>query len=88
MGRITPSDVDQEQLINAVKRERRKELFGEGFRVFDLMRWNDPLVRTSDKHWAPVNLPANDPLFLYPIPQEEINANSNISEADQNAAYK
>jgi len=87
-AQITPSDVDQEQLINAVKRERRKELFGEGFRVFDLMRWNDPLVRTSDKHWAPVNLPANDPLFLYPIPQEEINANSNISEADQNAAYK
>ena len=65
-------------LIDAVLLERRKELFGEGFASYDLQRRNLPLVRTSVGHWAPLTLPANSDLFLYPIPQDEIDANENI----------
>jgi len=71
-------------LIDAVLVERRKELFGEGFASYDLQRRNLPLNRTGVGNWEAINLPANDNRFLYPIPQEEMDANDNMQ---QNGGY-
>ncbi|MEA3503659.1 MAG: RagB/SusD family nutrient uptake outer membrane protein [Bacteroidota bacterium] len=76
-----------EALKTSIQTERRRELFGEGFRFFDLKRRNMPLIKTGDSHWVDINLEANDDKFTLPIPQDEIDANDNISEADQNAGY-
>ncbi len=75
-------------LIDEIMLERKKELFGEGFRFFDMTRKKQPLIRTESSHWWPISLPANDPRMVLPIPQDEIDANPNISEADQNEAYR
>lgn len=78
-----------EALVNEILLERRKELFGEGFRLNDIKRTQSPLVRTGD-HWSKYNFSANDPDYYrltFPIPQSEIDANENISQADQNAGY-
>lgn len=69
-------------LVDAVLVERRKELFGEGFASYDLQRRNLPLLRNGIGHWHTLDLPANDNSFLYPIPQAEIDANSNIKQND------
>ena len=31
--------------MNEIKDERQRELIGEGFRLWDLKRWGDPVVR-------------------------------------------
>lgn len=78
-----------DELIDEILLERRKELFGEGFRLNDIKRTQSPLVRTGD-HWSKYEFTANDPDYYrltFPIPQKEIDANENISQADQNAGY-
>ncbi|NJO90280.1 MAG: RagB/SusD family nutrient uptake outer membrane protein [Chloroflexia bacterium] len=82
------STVGGAALIDLIMLERRKELFGEGFRFFDMTRKSQPLVRFSISHWVPLNWVANDPRMVLPIPQDEIDANPNISESDQNEAYR
>lgn len=73
LGTITNSDGSvvsvQQQLnditsvdLNMIKVERRKELLGEGFRQWDLLRWGD----TSFK---PAAVSAN--LLAFPIPRQE-----------------
>ncbi|MDA3780830.1 MAG: RagB/SusD family nutrient uptake outer membrane protein [Bacteroidales bacterium] len=74
-------------LKTSIANERRRELFGEGFRFFDLKRRNMPLVKTGDSHWVEIDLESNDAQFTLPIPQDEIDANENISESEQNAGY-
>ena len=81
-GATLSSGLSGQALIDAVLLERRKELFGEGFRLFDLTRRNLPLVRTSASHWAPISLSANDDKFLMPIPQDEMDANENMVQND------
>lgn len=77
-----------QSLIDEILLERRIEMIGEGQRLFDLNRLNMPLHRGSSA-WPEVikDLPANDPLLIYPIPKDEIDANPNISEAEQNEGY-
>ncbi|MBD0402194.1 RagB/SusD family nutrient uptake outer membrane protein [Flammeovirga sp. EKP202] len=78
-----------QELIDEVLLERRKELFGEGFRWNDIKRRQLPFVREGD-HWVKFNFTANDNDYYrltFPIPQSEIDANTNISEADQNIGY-
>lgn len=73
LGTITNSDGSvvsvQQQLnditsvdLNMIKVERRKELLGEGFRQWDLLRWGN----TSFK---PATVSAN--LLAFPIPRQE-----------------
>ena len=66
--------------------ERRKELYGEGFRLHDIKRLHQPLDRTKDpEHWADVkSLPADSPRFMLPIPEVEMLYNSALTSADQN----
>lgn len=60
--------------------ERRKELYGEGFRIFDILRRKETLKRTSSSHWYKVTMAPGDNKFLMPIPQEELNANPKITQ--------
>ncbi|MDQ1769446.1 RagB/SusD family nutrient uptake outer membrane protein [Labilibaculum sp. A4] len=73
-----------ETLINEVLLERRKELWGEGFRWFDLNRRGLNVTRTSSSHWALLDLPITDNKRRWPIPQDEIDANPNMV---QNPGY-
>ncbi len=75
-------------LLDAIALERRKELFGEGFHMLDIMRRGETMTRTDPGHWAPVDLEAYDPLMIFPIPKDEIDSNPNISESDQNEGYR
>jgi len=63
--------------------ERSKELYGEGYAYFDLIRNGLPVERTYPQR-SYTGMPANDWSWIQQIPADEIAANPNISEADQN----
>ncbi len=79
-------------LLDAILLQRRLELAFEGHRFFDLKRLNLPVIRSTagDKsdgtgvNNAMKTLPAGDPRFQLPLPQQEVNANPNIV---QNPGY-
>lgn len=66
--------------------QRRIELWGEGFSFFDMMRLKKPLDRTGANFPEVVafNLPAESQIFLWLIPEDEINNNNGISPDDNN----
>ena len=82
----TPTDGSLEKIWY----ERRKELYGEGFRLHDIKRLHQPLDRTKDpEHWATVKeLPADSPRFMLPIPEVEMLYNSALTSADQNEFWR
>jgi len=70
------------EVFRAIVHERRVELAGEQVRNRDLLRWRalgkltaEPIPYYSAKH------------ALVPIPQQEIDNNSAISQADQNPGF-
>jgi hypothetical protein len=68
-------------LIDEIMVQRRIELWGEGFRFYDLKRTNSPLDRTGANHDGGLTggvftIPAGDIQWQFLIPQAEIN-NSN-----------
>lgn len=73
------STADQSEAMDFLIHERRVELAGEQTRFFDLVRWElaDEELETfqSGNH------------EVFPIPQGEINANTEISQDDQNPDY-
>lgn len=73
-----------EPLVNEILTQRRIELWGEGFRFYDLKRLNVPLDRTGANHQTSLtvlfNLPAGDKLWEFLIPQSEINTNPLIEQ--------
>jgi hypothetical protein len=72
-------------LADAVIQEKFKELCFEGIRIYDLKRNSLPVQRNaSDASPAWQTLPANSPLFVFPIPRSAILANPNIV---QNPGY-
>lgn len=79
-------------LLDAILFNRRVELAFEGHRFFDIKRMGNAITRTNagdlaDGSGTPPQdlvLPAGDFRFLFPIPQAEINANSNM---EQNSGY-
>ena len=64
--------------LETISRERVKELYMEGFRLNDLKRWNMGFERTpnsySQTEGNDLEISADDPLFVWPIPQHEIEA--------------
>ncbi|MDG1697827.1 MAG: RagB/SusD family nutrient uptake outer membrane protein [Polaribacter sp.] len=83
------------QLFEAIKLERRLELFAEGHRLFDLKRWNEGVTRSLingdffDGTGSAVSaeyssLPAGSYIYQFPIPQAEINV---FPEFQQNPGY-
>jgi hypothetical protein len=80
---FTGGNESGEELMQAIRSERRKELAYEGFRFSDLARWNEDLLRndcTADECF----LPANDFKWIFPIPRAELFANENMV---QNPGY-
>jgi hypothetical protein len=70
------------EVFRAIVHERRVELAGEQIRNRDLLRWRalgklttEPLSYFSEKH------------ALAPIPQQEIDNNAELSQADQNPGF-
>lgn len=67
-------------LIDEIMIHRRVELWGEGFRFYDLKRLNLPLNRTGANHDPAVattlSVPAGDKQWEFLIPRTELNTNS------------
>ncbi len=80
-------------LLDEILLQRKIELWGEGFGLFDVKRLKKGLNRptgtgnyggTSSLDPFTYTLPAGDPKFLMRIPQQEIDANGEIGPNDQN----
>lgn len=72
-----------EALLNEIMLQKRIEMWGEGRRLFDMKRRHEDLDRSHAINHAgasPMHVPAGDKLFIYQIPQQELNANSEITE--------
>lgn len=76
------------QLLEDILLERRKELAFEGMRYLDLLRLNRDVTRVNvNSNYVgvtPLTLAASSTKRIYPIPQDERDANPNIS---QNPGY-
>ena len=88
---LTPiaTSLSQEQMKEAVLKERRLELAFEGFRWFDLVR-NDKAIstmntlNTRDSGRLTQTYPFTDNTLRYPVPQTEIEKNAKLT---QNTGY-
>lgn len=75
--------------MEIIEEERIKELYMEGFRLMDLKRWGKGFERKpqeqSLENGSSLKIEANNPLFVWPIPQHEIQApGSDIVGNDSN----
>ena len=74
--------MSDEELLNQIMISRRVELWGEGFRYYDLKRLNKSLQRDGSNFNAGfcnvLNVPASDARWQWAIPQAELNANKNM----------
>jgi hypothetical protein len=79
-GLASTTAVGQVALRQAIRDERRKEFVFEGQRWFDLSRWNilDAALRAKQTEMGYVVRGARS--NLYPIPQQEIDINPNLTQ--------
>lgn len=76
---VTGSD-----LVEEILKERRRELYGEGSYLFDMLRTKKGLKRGPD-HPGQLDRPAGDYIFLFQIPSTEFIYNAALSITnDQN----
>ena len=82
-----------DNLLKAIKDEHVRELMGEGFRMSDLKRWKQGFTRSAVQDTevttamgSDMTIEGDDPRFLWPIPQAEIDSNPQIKN-QQNPAY-
>lgn len=77
-------------LVKEILAERSKELYGEGFKYFDLLRTKQPVTRIADSanggHWSAVNFQPGDNKLAMPIPLSELQANPAL-KPQQNPGY-
>ena len=76
-------------LMDEILFQRRVDLWGEAGRIFDLQRLGLGYKRDYEgsNHTQMVqnkNTDTASPLFIFPLPQSEIDGNENITDADQN----
>jgi len=74
----------KDEIFKAVQHERFIELSGEEIRNIDILRWRANGKLTGPD---PISYFQQNKYELLPIPQDEFNTNSTISEADQNPGY-
>lgn len=82
-------------LENEIWFQRRVELWGEGFGVFDIKRLNKPLVRFKDNAKSSniadafrFNMAADDGWLLMRFPQGELDTNFGIKDNDEGSMPK
>jgi hypothetical protein len=72
--------------LTEIMNSRRVELWGEGFRFFDLKRLNQALDRNGTNHntalAVSMTVAAGDNAWQWLIPQSEINANPLVKQND------
>lgn len=73
-----------EGVQDAIWFQRRIELWGEGFSFFDMMRLKKGLNRKNSNYDVALryNLPAESQIFLWIIPEDEINNNAALKDAN------
>ena len=69
--------------MDVIEAERVKELYMEGFRLHDLKRWHKGFERKpqdqSLANGSSLKVEADDPLFVWPIPQHELDLRAHKS---------
>ena len=81
--------LNADNAMEVIEEERVKELFMEGFRLQDLKRWGKGFERTpqdqSLSNGSSLKVTADNPLFVWPIPQHEIESpGANIKPNESN----
>lgn len=70
--------LSEDNWLQTISDERVRELYMEGFRLNDLKRWNKGFERTpqqnSVKAGSSLKIEAGNPLFVWPIPQHELDS--------------
>lgn len=85
---------DRTAIMNEIKNERRRELVGEGFRLFDIKRWHEAVKRGTPQNRSicllpgatttDMTQPADSYRLTWPIPRHETDVNPQIH---QNPGY-
>lgn len=77
-----------ETLLEEIKTERVKELYMEGFRLMDLKRWGEGFRRTPQMYSISgpdeLDIKADNPMFVWPIPQHELDAVPGLQPNESN----
>ncbi|MPM52256.1 hypothetical protein SDC9_99013 [bioreactor metagenome] len=81
--------INEDNWLKLISEERVRELFMEGFRLHDLKRWNKGFKRTPQSSTVgagnSLNIEAGNPLFVWPIPQHDLDApGSELQPNDSN----
>lgn len=69
-------------LLDEIMLERRRELFGEGHRIFDITRTGSNLTRTDCTAGDACNIAFPNDRFIMAIPQVELDSNPNMVQND------
>ncbi|WP_308756124.1 RagB/SusD family nutrient uptake outer membrane protein [uncultured Bacteroides sp.] len=82
--------MSKDNAMEVIEEERVKELYMEGFRLHDLKRWHKGFEREpqdqSLDNGSSLKVEKDDPLFVWPIPQHELDAPG--SEVEPNESNK
>ena len=72
------TSISADNWLQTISEERVRELFMEGFRLNDLKRWHKGFERKPQSNTvtegSSLKIEADDPLFVWPIPQHELNS--------------
>jgi hypothetical protein len=84
----------QESMMEHIKFQRGVELWGEGFLFQDKIRWDEGIDHSADggsgasqvlyQNAYIVERPSQNTRWVFKIPQVELDANPNLTPADQN----
>lgn len=84
------ASLSEDNWLDVISEERVRELFMEGFRLHDLKRWHRGFERKEQPHTVKagntLKVEADAPLFVWPIPQHELDAPG--SEVQPNESNK
>jgi hypothetical protein len=76
---------NQQDAMRKIKLERRLELCGEQVKWFDLIRWGEAMNVINEEKFAAIgSKPFQPKHVLFPIPQEEKDANALVAADIQN----
>lgn len=83
------TSIDADNWLDEIANERMQELYMEGFRLNDLKRWGKGFTREPQSNSVnpgdDMTINANNPLFVWPIPQHELDIpGANIEPNDSN----